>query len=43
MVGAEPMLEAGAEQLVGGIRIENDYVVTASGVRNLTKAPLELM
>ena len=26
----------------GGIRIENDYVVTADGVRNLLKFPLEL-
>jgi Xaa-Pro dipeptidase len=38
---AEPGLYAPA--LAGGIRIENDYVVTSSGVENLIHSPLELV
>jgi Xaa-Pro aminopeptidase len=38
---AEPGLYA--SELASGIRIENQYVVTATGVRNLIDAPLELM
>jgi Xaa-Pro aminopeptidase len=29
-------------ELGGGIRLENDYVVTKDGVRNLLNSPLEL-
>jgi len=38
---AEPGLYS--PQLVGGLRLENDCVVTATGVRNLIHSPLELM
>jgi Xaa-Pro dipeptidase len=30
-------------ELAGGIRIENNYLVTASGVENLLSSPMELV
>jgi Xaa-Pro aminopeptidase len=38
---AEPGLYA--DELAGGIRIENDYLVTKDGVENLIRSPIGLM
>src|SRR5439155_1793715 len=38
---AEPGLYS--TELAGGIRIENDYVVTSNGVENLTRSPIGLV
>ena len=32
-----------ARELAGGIRIENQYLVTADGVENLTPFPMEMV
>ena len=38
---AEPGLYA--DELKGGIRIENDYLVTKTGVENLNRSPIGLV
>ena len=35
-------MQAAGPELAGGIRIENDYLVTNDGARNLLNCPMEL-